>query len=524
MKIVTPEQMRKIDDACINDIGIPGIVLMENAAVRVTDEILKELGSREAGSVKGIRICILAGKGNNGGDGLAVGRHLYNKGADVRIFLAAPASQIKGDSKTNLDILGEMGIEVKEIKGVRDINGLKHHIAHSGLIVDGIFGTGLKGAVEGMGADIIEAVNSSGKKVLSIDIPSGVNGTTGKVQGPAIKADITVTLGLPKTGLVVHPGCSYAGRVVTVDIGIPEAVSDSMDINLFSVEENNAAAMIPKRVQDSSKGSYGKVFYIGGSDGMAGAGCLCGKAALRAGAGLVYLGVPRSIAHCYSQYVTEAVIVPLKDEGKGFLGMEAFEKAEEWLNKTTVAAIGPGMSLNKDTKELVRNIIKASGIPLVLDADALNAIACEPDMLKELKAKAVITPHPGEMARLAGISTQDVQKDRIGTARAFAQKWNLITVLKGARTIIAMPDGRAYVNMTGNSGMSTAGTGDVLTGIITAFIAQGANLEAAAAAGVYIHGKAGDEAAKEKGQHGMIAGDIIEKLPVVIKDILGQLE
>ncbi len=516
MKVVTPEQMNRIDRSCIEDFGIPGIVLMENAALRVVDEILRCLDN-----VRGKNIVLFAGKGNNGGDALAVARHLFNKGAAVRVFLLAEEAALTGDAATNYSILKAMGVPVELLLQGLQLEAVKAALGASELVIDGIFGTGLKRDVAGIAKQVIEAVNDSGKKVIAIDVPSGIHGESGRVLGTCVKADTTVTFGFPKLGLLVHPGCEYAGRLMVTDIGIPERAIDGIDINHEGIDEHQVSERIPKRFSNSNKGSYGKVFFVSGSRGMTGAGCLAGKAALRTGAGLVYLGVPGSLSAIYDTAVPETVTVPLEDHEKGVLSRECTGVLQAWMHKASVLAVGPGLSTHGDIVEIIRYILRNAKVPLVLDADALNAISSDIEMLKELKTDAVITPHPGEMCRLAGISVEDVQNNRIEVAREFSAKWKVTTVLKGAKTVVACPGGKVYINSNGNSGMAKAGTGDVLTGVVAGLIAQGAGVEAAAIAGVYLHGRAGDRVAQSKGEYGLIAGDLVEEIPFVLKEIMG---
>lgn len=517
MKLVTPRQMNEIDSMCINRMGIPGAVLMENAALRVVEEIEKSIGP-----VRGKRIFLFAGKGNNGGDAFATARHLYNKGAEVNCFVTANKPAVSGDAGLNMRILENMGIVVEELVTDDRLNDVQCVLDRADLVVDGIFGTGLRGEIEGLIRALIEMINDSRKPVISIDIPSGISGSSGKVLGTCIKAKKTVTFGLPKTGLVVHPGCRYTGELVVADIGIPARVVDSMDIDADLIDAGMASGIIPLRYDDSNKGSYGRVFIVSGSTGMTGSGCMAAGAALRSGAGLVYLGVPASLVPVYSACLTEPVIVPLEDYGSGYLSADSSGTAASWLGKVTAAAVGPGLSLNADTVQLVRKIIEISQIPLVLDADALNAVSSDVCMLEKLRADAVITPHPGEMSRLAGISIEDVQNNRIDAAREFALRWKVVTVLKGSRTVVADRDGHVYINPTGNPGMATAGAGDVLTGIIAGLIAQGVKPVDAAVAGVYLHGLAGDNAAVNMGEHGLTAGDLIGELPFTIKKLAGR--
>lgn len=517
MKVVTPAQMREIDSRTINRIGIPGAVLMENAALAVVEEITRSLGC-----VAGKNIVILAGKGNNGGDAFAAARHLYNKGAVLNVYILADRNSISGDARINLDILEHMDIYPIELTHDSQFDSLINNLRAADLVVDGIFGTGLKGEITGLAEKVIRSVNDEARQVISIDIPSGVDGETGKIPGICVKAHKTVTFGLPKTGLIIHPGCEYTGELTVADISIPAKVINGLDIRLNLIEQKHVSKLIPKRFDNSNKGDYGKILIVSGSTGMTGAGCLAAGAAFRTGAGLVYLGVPASLVSIYDSLLAESVTIPLEDNGNGYLTENCANQVLDRMKHISAAAVGPGMSLNADTCEVVYKIIESSDIPLVLDADALNAVSKDTSILKKLKTEAVITPHPGEMSRLAGITIEDVQNNRIETAREFAARWKMVTVLKGSRTVVAVPDGTVYVNVTGNPGMATAGAGDVLTGVITGLIGQGVKPADAAVAGVYLHGLAGDIVAKMKGVHGLIAGDLVGSLPYAVRQVLNE--
>ncbi len=514
MKIVTPAQMNSIDKNTINDYGIPGLLLMENAAAAVASEAVSML----EGSI-GRVITIVAGRGNNGGDAFAAARLLHSKGCDVRVLLAGAKAGISGDALTNMVILEKIGIKVVEIDGIEDITLLDSNLKEAELVIDGVFGTGLSRDISGIAATVIERMNLSGKPILSIDIPSGIDGADGSICGTCIRADATVTFCMPKIGLTVNPGCEYAGRLTVADIGIPRCVIDAQGIGSEMIDIGMAACIIPQRKPDSNKGTYGKAFVITGSTGMTGSGRLACTAALRTGAGLVYAGVPESLAGIYSSSMTESIVIALPDGAKGFLSEVSTAGITEQMAGMDAVAVGPGLSAAEGVKRLVEKVILDCKVPLVLDADALNAVSGNTDILKRLGTDVVITPHPGEMARLTGLTAADVQKDRIGTAKRFASEYGVVTVLKGSRTIVALPDGRIFVNPTGNAGMATAGTGDVLTGVITGLIAQGASAGEAAIAGVYLHGLAGDLAAESMGMHGMLAGDVARHLPYAIKDI-----
>ncbi len=517
MKLATPEQMKKIDGCAINEYGIPGILLMENAAAAVAAEAVSMMGGC------GDRIvAIVAGRGNNGGDAFAAARLLHSKGADVRVFLLGEKNGLSGDALSNMEILERIGIKIIELTQESCPDGFLKELAASHLILDGLFGTGLKRAITGFAAEIIEMINSAGKPVLSIDIPSGIDGGDGSVKGVCIKADATVTFCMPKLGLVLNPGCGYTGRLVTADIGIPACVLEKQDIRIWTIDSRMASGMMPGRRVDSNKGDYGRVLIITGSTGMTGSGCLASISALRTGAGLVYTGVPKSLAGIYAAKLTEPIVIPLEDNGAGSLTASCAEHILDFMKKMDAVAIGPGLTSTEEIRKIVEKVILASEVPIVIDADALNAVSADPSVLKKLKADAVVTPHPGEMARLTGKSIKEVQSDRVGTALSFAQEYGVTVVLKGSRTVVASADGRVFINTTGNAGMATAGTGDVLTGIIAGLAAQGVRIGDAAAAGVYLHGLAGDAAADYKGMNGLLAGDLADILPLVIKELLKQ--
>jgi hydroxyethylthiazole kinase-like uncharacterized protein yjeF len=438
-------------------------------------------------------------------------------------------------AKINLDIVRKIGLKPVELKGqhinINYISNMMLYINEADMIVDGILGTGLKGEVTGIVSDIVKIINESGKYILSIDIPSGLNGSTGKIMGTCVKADKTVTFGLPKIGLLLHPGCEYAGRVIVADIGIPHNIIHSMNIKSNLIDFDIFSSLIPKRLNETNKGDYGKVLIITGSPGMTGAGCLAAKAALRTGSGLVYLGVPSTLAHIYNTNVTEAITISMQDKDvsdknaggyhqsgeAGYISASNINALGEYIKNKDVIAVGPGLSVKGGVFDITAWLIENSNVPLVLDADALNAISRNVSILGKLKAKAVITPHPGEMSRMTNMTIEEIRNHRIETAREFACRWGVVTVLKGWRTVVGLPDGTIYINTSGNPGMATAGTGDVLTGIIASFIAQGLTPEQAAVAGVFLHGKAGDRVASGMGEHGLIAGDIIEEIPYVIK-------
>lgn len=514
MKAVTAAQMREIDQKAALDYSVPGIVLMENAGIRVAQAVVEKLGC-----VKGRTVTIFAGKGNNGGDGLVAARHLFNMGAEVKVLILSTLDRVAGDARTNLEIWQKIGQKVYSITEKDDFNAVRLFLIKTDIIVDAIYGTGFKGKVRDYVGRIIESVNASGKPVISVDMPSGLDADNGSVSGPCIAADITVTFGLPKIGLLVEPGASLAGELRVVDISLPGALLDDNHIKHNLTDSSLVAGWLPFRVNSSHKGNYGRVLIISGSRGMAGAACLAAEAAARSGAGLVTLGVPEAVYTPVAAKLSEVMVTPLPDTASGTLSRDALPQIRDLMEKADVLAMGPGLSVNPETVAAVHEIIVNTRIPAVIDADGLNALTGHLDILKQVKQPIVLTPHPGEMARLAGLTTQIVQQDRLNLARSRSAAWNAVLVLKGARTITADPDENIYINPTGNPGMATGGSGDVLTGIIAGLMAQGVKAAAAAAAGVYLHGLAGDLVVREKGMTGLIAGDILEALPGALKSV-----
>ena len=487
---------------------------MENAAMAVVSEADSMMGG-----CRGRTVTAVAGRGNNGGDAFAAARLLHSHGAEVRVYLIGLKTGISGDALLNMTLYEKTCGTIIELVEEQDLEMLTADMNRSQLVLDGIFGTGLGRDVSGLAASAISRMNASGRAILAIDIPSGIDGADGSVRGICIKADTTVTFCMPKIGLVLNPGCEYAGKLVTAEIGIPKGAVEKQNIRTELTDRRLVSGMIPVRQPVSNKGDYGKVMIITGSTGMIGCGYLSSMAALRCGAGLVYTAVPGSLASIYGASMAEPVVLPLEDEGRGHLSAQSAGQILDHMERMNVAAIGPGLTASDDIRLIVEEIIETSRIPLVLDADALNSISGNPAVLKKLKAEAVITPHPGEMSRLIRLAIADIQKDRIGTASRFAAEYGVTVVLKGSRTVTAIPDGRIYINPTGNAGMATAGAGDVLTGIIAGLAAQGLCVGDASVAGVYLHGLAGDNAADSLGMHGLVAGDILLQMPHIIKEL-----
>jgi NAD(P)H-hydrate epimerase len=515
MFLVSAEEMRELDRRTIEEIGIPGLLLMENAGRRVAEEAARILESR------GGRVAvILAGKGNNGGDGLVAARHLFNRGYEVRVCLPVDPGQITGDAGVNLEIWRRMGQGIYRVDGPNGAQRLRVALLGADVVVDAIYGTGFRGRPPAEVGRIIEVVNRSGKPVVAVDVPSGVEATSGRVAGPAVRARCTVTFGLPKLGLYLLPGARYAGEVRVADISIPRGVVEEAGIKRRLLTGELVASWFAPRDVEAHKGQFGRVLVVGGSRGMIGAACLAAHAALRAGAGLVYLAVPEGMQPVAAAKLDEVITLPLPETAGGALSRRALTVLEGHLGRADVVALGPGLGTHEETVALVRDLVREVACPLVVDADGLNALAGAVEVLSARQAPTVVTPHPGEMARLLGCGTAEVQADRLAVAEKAATSWNAVVLLKGARTVVAGPDGRTYVNPTGNPGMATAGSGDVLTGIIAAFMAQGLPPLEAAAAGAFVHGRAGDLAAAEKGQPSLVAGDITAALPRALLEVV----
>lgn len=508
--LVTAEQMRYLDRIAIEQYGIPGLVLMENAGLQVVNHAEQRFGRWQ-----GKRVLVLCGTGNNGGDGMVVARHAVQRGAQVLVALAGDPKKVTGDARTNLNIAQKLGI-VRPIQNVEDI-GLIWRGSDWHLVVDAILGIGVKGEVRGLIAEVIAFFRNCPVPVVAVDVPSGIDADTGAVCGHAIRATLTVTFGAMKVGLAVHPGVEYAGELVVADIGIPAVEVERANIPRRLITPGQIRQWLPARPPDAHKGHFGHVLVIGGSVGLAGAPMMAAESALRVGAGLCSVAVPQSIYTVSASSMREAMVHPLPEATEGCLGKQSVSRLKPLLERANVLAIGPGWSSHPPAREALRELLKVARVPCVIDADALNCIAQEPDILPVEHTPLVLTPHPGEMARLMNISTMDVQANRLEIAKRAAEQFQAVVVLKGARTVIATPEGRIWVNPTGNAGMATGGSGDALTGAIAGLLAQGMDAEQSAVASVYLHGLAGDLAVEEVGQAGLIAGDIIRHLPKAIQ-------
>ena len=499
--------MREADRFTIDEIGIPSLVLMENAG----RQVVAALEAAYEPQLNG-RIAVLCGRGNNGGDGFVVARTLLQRGVDCAVFVLGIVAEVRGDARVNLDILGRLGVTVVEINDEQAWELHFSEISQCSLIVDAIFGTGLTQALGGMLETVVADINASGIPIVSIDLPSGLSADTPHLVGDCIDATMTVTLAAPKLPLILPPGEAHAGDVVIADIGVPSEVIEGLDgpqIELLTRED--VRPLLEPRVADSHKGDFGRVLVIAGSRGKTGAAHLSGMGALRAGAGLVTIATPASCLPIVASLAPEFMTEPLAETPDGQLTAAAVERVMEFSQD--VIACGPGLGRTREASAFVRAIVDRATVPLVLDADALTLLAEEPGRLVGRDDRdVIITPHPGEMARLVGMSIDEVQANRIDVAADFAATHRVYVVLKGHRTVIATPAGRVFINPTGNPGMATAGTGDVLTGMVAAWLAQLLDAETACRVAVFLHGAAGDLAEAGHGQVAMTATDLLARL------------
>ncbi len=515
MRVLTGAQMREADRRTISEVGVPSAELMENAGravVAAMDRYLPSLVER--------RVSVVCGKGNNGGDGFVVARALAEVGSDVTVCLAAPRSEVSGDAGAFLAALDDNDVTVVETPSLDAWEAHRSEVLDCDLLVDALFGTGLTRPLEGYPRTLVQDLNLSGAPIVAIDLPSGLSADEGVPLGETIEATMTVALGAAKVALLIPPAAAHAGDVVVADIGIPEAVLEALDGPVcVAITREWAVTQISPRPDEVHKGDCGRVLVVGGAVGTTGAAALAGLGALRSGAGLVTVATPRGCQDVVAAHAPEYMTLGLVDTEAGTVAPAAVSAVVG--RRADVMALGPGLGQSDDVRAFVTGVLEATDVPLVLDADGLNALG--PEWLRRpVPRPMVITPHPGEMARLVGCSIQEVQADRLGIARRVASDAGVYVVLKGARTVVSTPRGRVWINTTGNPGMATGGTGDVLTGVIAAWIAQTGDLETACALGVHLHGAAGDRAAERQGEVGVIASDLLDELgPAVVE--LGEM-
>jgi len=503
--------MRRVDARAIDEYGVPSLELMESAgrgaALALMEEI-PDLGSR--------RVVVCCGKGNNGGDGLVAARHLKRLGVPARVVLLASGAELTGDPATNLARAREDGVTVDEIRDDAAWSRSPLEIDRGTIVLDALLGTGVNGGARGLVARAIDAINAAQATVVAIDLPSGADADSGRLFGPTVRAHRTLTLCRPKPCLVLEPAASHAGPWRVLDIGIPDEAVEAEGADLEWVDADAAARLLPVRPQNAHKGTMGHLLAVAGSRGKSGAAVLLARAALRSGVGLVTVGTPRSIQPIVATAQAEIMTEALAETRTGAVSRRGASAALALLEKRDALALGPGLGTESGTRAAVVFLLAGREVPAVLDADGLNAFAADRRPRTRLRAgrhPLVLTPHPGEAARLLGTDTAAIQRDRLGSARDLAARSRAVVILKGHRSVVAHPDGRSSLNASGNAGMATAGTGDALTGVVGALLARGVDAFDAARLGTYVHGAAGDIAAARQGKDGLIAGDLIEALP-----------
>jgi hydroxyethylthiazole kinase-like uncharacterized protein yjeF len=510
MKLVTSEQMRQVDREAIDKRNIPGEQLMERAGRGIALSLLEHVITvPDATSV-----AVFCGKGNNGGDGYVIARYLSEAGVNVEIFYLGPVEKLSDDARLNYDRALKAGIPLQEIKSAEDFP----EDLMADFVIDAIFGTGFSGAPRGVAGELIEFINEQDAEIVAVDMPSGLNADNGQFEGAVVQADYTFTLALPKYGLFVSPGRELAGWEEVVSIGIPDDAVESFGFKNELITEEWVADTLPERKPDGHKGTFGYLFVLAGSTGMTGAAVMTAMSALRTGCGLVRLGCPQSVQPLLATKLTEITTHVLPDVGrKGRLALRGLGEIRQLFKQNQAVVIGPGIGTHHETVELVSRLVSALELPSLIDADGLNCLAKHIDALKACPSTPVITPHPGEFKRLTGKSTPNGIEDLADMARETAAELGVVLVLKGSPTLVTSPEGVCYLNPTGNHGMATGGSGDVLSGIIGSLLAQGLAPLEAARAGVYLHGLAGDLAADALTPRAMIAGDMIDMLPRVFE-------
>jgi hydroxyethylthiazole kinase-like uncharacterized protein yjeF len=508
MKVLTATQMRVVDRRTIDEIGIPGIVLMENAGRCVAEEILQRFPS--AGKPRAL---VLAGMGNNGGDGYVAARHLLTKGWEVKTLVLAERHAVKEDAATTLYSLESCGGEVAFITNNEFFERSLAGAGELTVTVDALFGTGLSKPAQGLYLSAIEWLNLQTSPVVAVDIPSGVDASSGRIFGTAVNATLTVSFAFPKVGQVSYPGAGLVGELVTVDIGIPAMIADQASTDCLLIDAAEAVRLLPVRSRDGHKGTFGHLLAVAGSTGKCGAAVMAAEAGLRGGAGLVTLACPQSVQSTIASRLTEVMTIPVADFN-GEANLLALDKLLSLSAGKQALAIGPGLGLGEEVSGLIRRLVQDSDLPMVIDADGLNALSGHMHILEyQVNRQIVLTPHPGEIARLTGLSIAEIQADRFTIVRDFAMRHRVVVVLKGARTLTAAPDGRIHVNNSGHAGLASGGMGDVLTGLIGSLLAQGLTALDAATLGVYLHGFAADRLLATFGNAGLLATDVMHELP-----------
>ncbi len=508
MRLATADDIRRLDERAEKEYGISRLLLMENAGLSVVLAM-----ERVFGSLDGKRVTILCGKGGNGGDGMCAARHLMSHGSSVVVGLVGGRKGLAGEALANWNILDRMGLTPHEIHGDAEVPWVRAATGAADHVVDALVGVGARLPLHGLMGEIVRAMNESCRPVTAVDAPSGLAVDSGAIAGPCVRATLTVTLGLPKRGLILHPGTLYVGKLVTADLTFPRELLADPGINTDVLMPEEAAQLIPLRHSQTHKHAVGRVLVVAGSRDMTGAALLAAEGALVGGAGLVYLAVPDSVTSLLGGRRPELLLKPQRGTPSGALAGESAEDLLKLAGNMHALALGPGLGRENATDEVVRKLLAGVSVPMVVDADALATLAGAPDMVKSAAGPRVLTPHAGEMGKLVGISADEVEANRLEVARSGAATLKAIVVLKGARTVVAEPGGRAFIVPTGNPGMASGGTGDVLTGVIGALLAQRLSPLVAALLGAYVHGLSGDLACRDRTEVSLTASDVLANVP-----------
>ncbi len=521
MKVVTARQMAELDRTAIQHYGIPSLVLMENAGRSCTDRILRIL-EEKVGAPQEASVAVVCGKGNNGGDGMVIARHLHNRGVYVEVFLLGETEDLSKDARTQYEILQRMDLEIRVVRDTEGIEDLRSYLEEVHLCVDAILGTGISSPLSGTVREVVEVINLSLATVFAVDIPSGIDADTGRILGEAIRADYTGTFGLLKLGNVLLPGSIHCGETDIYDIGIPTRAVFDADIKTETLEEQVVKSVLSVRPPDFHKGDAGRVYIVGGSPGMTGAPCLAGMAALRMGAGLVTVVTPASLRPIVEAKQMEVMCAGVPDAGGGYFTPEMIPHLMEAISRADVVVVGPGMGMTEAMPRFLKELLPRIKVPFLLDADALNALSGQVNALQSAVAPCIVTPHPGEMSRLSRESIEAIEASRIDSARHLAEEEGVTAILKGARTIVATPKGDIFINTSGNPYMASGGMGDALTGMIAALASQGLSPTDAACAGVFLHGLSADLLVRENPMTPVTATDVIGNIKGALQHTLGE--
>ncbi|MBS1249035.1 MAG: Bifunctional NAD(P)H-hydrate repair enzyme Nnr [Chloroflexi bacterium] len=509
MKITTVSEMQNMDKTAIEDYGIPDEILMENAGLAVYGVLRDEIG------IAGKRFLIFCGMGNNGGDGLVVARQLHANGGWVKVYLMGDPARYTGAAATNYEIISRLPVEVEILAAEEDVEKMATELAHCDAVVDALLGTGITREVGGRYRSVVESLNRSGKPVVAVDIPSGVNGDTGQVMGVAVRADFTVTFGLPKIGNLLYPGYELGGQLYVTHISFPPALTEAESLKVAV----NQPLPLPPRPRDAHKGSMGQALFIAGAAGYYGAPYFAAFSFLKAGGGYSRLASPSALVPFIANKGSEIVFLPQRETDAGSISLANKEALLETAAGMDMVVLGPGLSLAGETQQLARELAREIEKPLLLDGDGITALCQELEIIKYRTAPTILTPHLGEMSRLTGLTVDEIDADKVEILQRTCRDLGTVIVLKGAHSLVGYPNGRVFVNLPGNPGMATAGSGDVLTGTIAAMHGLGLSVEDAVRQGVYVHGLSGDLAAEDMGEDGITAQDILEYLPSALKTV-----